>query len=476
MKLPRLCLLGVILSVCLAPSTARSDVTLPSIFGDNMVLQRDREIPVWGKAEPGEKVTVRLGQRQASGTADDNGKWMVRLPAVAAGGPHELTVQAGNTLTLENVLVGEVWVCSGQSNMEWPMTRVDNTEQEIEAADHPRLRLFSVKRTTSETPLDDVEASWRTCTPETVHDFSAVAYFFGRGLHEKLDVPVGLVKTAWGGTPAEYWTPPAMFEADPTLTITAEHPHAKNVMEKRGSLYNGMIAPLVPFAIRGAIWYQGESNVPMGEHYHKLFSSMITGWRRAWNQGDFPFLFVQIAPWDYSKIEGWPPEGCPLVREAQAKTLELKNTAMVVTMDIGNVEDIHPTNKQDVGARLALAARAIAYGEDVVYSGPILQFEEIAGNKVICHFDHADGGLVSRGGPPSTFQIAGEDRRFVDATATIAGDTVVVQSEKVSSPVAVRFAWKDTALPNLFNKQGLPASPFRTDTWPVLPTYDQGDD
>lgn len=480
MKLYRCCLVAVALSVCLASSTARCDVTLPSVFGDNMVLQRDREIPVWGKAKPGEKVTVRLGENQASSTADEKGKWMARLPAVAAGGPHELIVQGDKpgdkTLTLHNVLVGEVWVCSGQSNMEWPMTRIDNSEQEIEAADYPRLRLFSVKRTTSETPLDDVEASWSICTPESVPDFSAVAYFFGRRLHEHLDVPVGLLKTAWGGTPAEHWTPSAMFEADPTLTITAEHPHARDVMEKRSSLYNGMISPLVPFAIRGAIWYQGESNVPMGEHYHKLFSSMIAGWRKAWNQGDFPFLFVQIAPWDYSKVDGWPPEGCPLVREAQAKTLALKNTAMVVTMDIGDVEDIHPTNKQDVGARLARAARAVAYGEDIVYSGPMYRSHEIVGNQIVLHFDHADGGLVSHDGPPRTFQIAGKDRRFVDATATIQGETVVVHSDDVSAPVAVRFAWKDTALPNLFNKHRLPASPFRTDSWPVLPNTEVGDD
>lgn len=443
----------------------RADVTLPRIFGSHMVLERGRELPVWGKAAPGEKVTVLLGDKGGSATADEQGKWMVRLPPLPAGGPFTMTVKGNNTIMLDDVLVGEVWVCSGQSNMEWPVSKSDNAEQEIAAADHPRIRLFHVERKKADSEQADVQGAWQICTPETVATFSAVAYYFGRDLEQRLDVPIGLIQSAWGGTPAEHWTPQAAFAADPSLAETSQHPHAQNVMQTPSVLYNGMIAPLAPFAIQGVIWYQGESNVPMADHYKKLFTSMISSWRRAWGQGDFPFLYVQIAPWKYENIKDWPTGASPRLREAQLKSLELKNTAMVVTMDIGDVDDIHPTNKQEVGRRLALAARALAYGEDLVYSGPIFKSMQIDGNKCTLQFDQAAGGLASKSGDLNGFEIAGEDRKFVPAVAQIKGETVVVESAEVPKPVAVRYAWKDDAQPNLFNAAGLPASPFRTDDW-----------
>jgi len=444
-------------------AVALADVSLSHLFSDHMVLQRGRELPIWGKADAGETVTVRMAENEASATADGEGRWQVRLPAMAAGGPHELKIAGKNQLTIHDVLIGEVWIGSGQSNMEFGMSRgVLNGKQELAAANYPRIRLFHVKRVKSDTPLADVDAAWESCTPKTVAGFSAVEYFFGRYLHKQLDVPVGLIESAWGGTPAEYWVPHSSFEKDSSLFQTSNHPHAKKVMQTPSVLYNGMIAPLVPYAIQGVIWYQGESNVPMGAYYGKLFSAMIEGWRHEWNQGDFPFLYVQIAPWKYSAT-GRPDEGAALVREGQLQTLKLKNTGMAVIMDIGNVDNIHPRNKQDVGLRLGLAARAIAYGEKgLVYSGPIFRSQEIKGDRAVLHFDHVGGGLMAKDGPLREFQIAGKDGKFVPAEAEIVGETVVVHSPKVKQPASVRFAWRDVALPNLFNKEGLPASPFRT--------------
>ena len=457
-------LLSIIASIWL-DQLARAELELATVFGDNMVLQRDKELPIWGTAEPGTKVTVELFDQTATATADKDGRWMARLKPLSAGGPHDLHVNGDGSAVVHNVLIGEVWICSGQSNMEFPLQRANNAEKEIAVAGDSQLRLLRVARKRSEQPVSTFEGTWQLCTPRTVPEFSAVAYFFGRHLREHLDVPVGLIESAWGGTPAEHWTTPASFEADPTLLETSSHTHAQQVMQQRSSLYNGMIAPLVPMAMRGVIWYQGESNVPMATYYQRLFSGMIRGWRDAWGQGDFAFLYVQIAPWNYGGIKGWPRNGCPLVREAQLKTLALPNTGMAVTMDIGNVDDIHPRDKQDVGTRLGLAARAVAYGEDCVYSGPIYKSLEIHDDKAVIRFDHADGGLVAADGPLRTFEIAAEPGKFVPAEATIDGNTVIVHSDKVAKPVAVRFAWQDVALPNLFNGHHLPASPFRTDDW-----------
>ncbi len=457
-------LLPLATSACFVQDT-QAALEVASVFGDNMVLQRDKDLPIWGTAEPGTNVTVELADHSTTATAGEDGRWIARLKPISAGGPHNLHVNGDGSAVVKNVLVGEVWICSGQSNMEWALKNANNADMEIAAADDAQLRLLHVARKRSDQPVSTFEGSWKICTPQTVPNFSAVAYFFGRHLREHLDVPVGLVESAWGGTPAEHWTSPASFEADPTLLETSSHTHAQQVMQQRSSLYNGMIAPLVPMALRGVIWYQGESNVPMAAHYQQLFSAMIRGWRTAWQQDDLAFLYVQLAPWNYGGINGWPRNGCPLVREAQLKTLDLPHTGMAVTMDIGNVADIHPRNKQDVGKRLGLAARAVAYGEDCVYSGPIYKSMEISEDKAVVHFNHTDGGLTAVDGPLRTFEIAAEPGKFVPAMAEIDGDTVIVHSNEITNPIAVRFAWKDDALPNLFNAAHLPASPFRTDDW-----------
>jgi sialate O-acetylesterase len=456
------------LGLCgLSPSSVRADVRLPKLIGDNLVLQQGKPLPIWGWADPGEKVSVTFAGKTEVATADEKGKWMVKLPAQSANSqPRELSVAGKNTIVLKNVLVGEVWIGSGQSNMEWSVAASANPQEEIQNGTYPEIRLFTVpKKRAGAEPQEDVVGQWSECTPDTVKGFSAVLYFFGRDLHKQLKVPVGLIHTSWGGTPAEHWMPNSAFAADASLKQTSDHPHAQNVMKEPGTLYNGMVAPLVPYAIQGVIWYQGESNVPMAKEYRKLFPAMIQGWRKEWNQGDFPFLYVQIAPWVYSNIPTWPRSGCPLVREAQLKTLSLPKTGMAVTMDIGDVNDIHPKNKQEVGRRLAHCARAQAYGEDLVYSGPLFKSMKVDGSKIVLSFDHLGGGLAQQGDKLRTFQIAGKDQQFVDATAEIVGETVVVHSPQVAEPVAVRYAWQDDALPNLMNRAGLPASPFRTDNF-----------
>jgi sialate O-acetylesterase len=494
--------------ILLLAAPVAADVRLPTVIGSHMVLQRDAPLPIWGWAEPGEKVTVTLGDdNQATATADAAGKWMVKLaPMKSGGGPLAMTVQGKNTIKLDDILIGEVWVASGQSNMEWTVSVSDNPESEIAAADYPKIRLFHIPKIPSGTPVTDVQADWRACTPQTVPNFSAVAYFFGREINHDLDVPVGLINTSWGGTRIEPWTPPTGFESQgslkgeldgvmaakanyqaalkstvPTLEAwlaaarqaeaagqdlpapPALPGHPLNSSGAPTGLYNGMIHPIVPFAIRGALWYQGESNRGQGMHYHELMKGLIQGWRNVWDQGDFPFLFVQLAPYRYDANVTALPE----IWEAQTATLAFPNTGMAVTTDIGNVTDIHPRNKQDVGRRLALWALANTYGKsDVVYSGPLYKGMKVDLDQVELTFDHAADGLKSRDGQPLTwFSVAGEDKKFHPAEATIAGEKIIVRSPKVASPVAVRFGWDQSAEPNLANSAGLPASPFRTDDW-----------
>ncbi len=500
----------VAVGAVLAAVSARADVRLPSVLGDHMVLQQGTSTPIWGWADPGERVTVTLGTCKATATACEKGKWKVELGPMEPGGPHQVIVQGENTITLNDVLVGEVWVCSGQSNMQWTVSNSNNAEQEIAAAKYPKMRLFTVARKTADAPQDDCEGSWTACTPETVPGFSAVAYFFGRKLHEELEVPVGLINTSWGGTPAEAWTSldaqkdvpelaptvarwnemVANFDADAArrnyekavaawkeaaAKAKAEGKPAPRKPRAPGnpahsphrpaSLYNGMIAPVIPLAIRGAIWYQGESNSIRAEQYRTLFPAMITNWRDKWGQGDFPFLFVQLAPFDYGERD---PRCLPETWEAQVLALDLPNTGMAVTTDVGNIRDIHPKNKQEVGRRLALWALAKTHGRDVVYSGPLYESMAVEGDKIRIRFQHVDGGLVAEDGPLTHFTIAGEDGQCVPAEAEIDGDAVVVHSDQVEKPVAVRFGWTDTAEPNLFNQAGLPASPFRTDDFEMV--------
>ncbi len=627
-----------------------ADVTLPAVIADNMVLQRQTQCALWGWADPGEKVNVKASWQWFSSnptTADADGKWKVAIKTPKAGGPHTITIKAANTVTLKNILIGEVWICSGQSNMEMGMTMINNAEQEIAQANYPNIRLFNVKNTISALPLRDVTGTWVPCTPDAARNygpyggFSAAAYYFGRKLHKELNIPIGLIAAEWGGTPAQSWTSgkmlltmpdfaeqvklladndtmkkatqqyekdlakwqkdiktidpgtnenwsrpqlddsawktidlPSLFEnskignfdgivwyrrtidipddlagKDMTVSLGKIDDHdrtffndtkigemnAWNVnrnykisgpLVKAGtntiairvhdtagaggfsgtasqmylqagdkkislagkwrykisvdqrsipkepdapaditahtptSLYNGMIHPLIPFTVRGAIWYQGESNAHAAKQYQTLFPNMIKSWRNAWNLGDFPFYYVQIAPYTYGYLNS------AFLREAQFMTLSTPNVGMAVTMDIGNIRDIHPKNKKDVGQRLALWALAKDYGQkNLVYSGPVYKSMEIEGDKIRLSFDYTGSGLIAKDGPLSHFTIAGADKNFVPATATIENDTIVVSSGKVPTPKAVRFAFTDNAEPNLSNKEGLPASSFRTDNW-----------
>jgi sialate O-acetylesterase len=449
-----------------------AEVRLPSILGDHMVVQRDRPMSLWGWDDAGAGVTVTLGQASATATADADGRWMVQLPAMAAGGPHTITIEGTSTVTLQDVLVGEVWLCSGQSNMEWTVLRSANPEEEVAAADHPMIRHIKIGRAPMETPQDDAPAGgWQVCSPETAGNFTAVGYYFARHLKAELQVPIGLIGSNWGGTRIEPWTPPVGFQSVPALQEIADNLENLPAKTAEGqvnhqsplALYNGMIHPLLPFAIRGAIWYQGESNNGEGMLYHEKMKALIHGWRSVWNDSEMPFYYVQLAPYRYRG----EPDRLPGIWEAQLKTLEVPHTGMAVTVDIGDVDDIHPLNKQDVGKRLALWALAKTYGQsDLVHSGPLYRSLEIEGGRAIISFDHVDGGLVSRDGQPlSHFQIAGDDGQFVEAQAEIVGQTVVVSAESVSQPVAVRFGWHQEAEPNLSNREGLPASPFRTDSW-----------
>jgi sialate O-acetylesterase len=378
-----------------------------------------------------------------------------------------MTVQGANKIVLDDVLVGEVWICSGQSNMQWSVNRAANAEEEVAAANYPKIRLFTVTRKVAEEPAEDCEGSWAACSPESVPGFSAVAYFFGRTLFRKLNVPVGLVNTSWGGTIAEAWTSDEGLRGEPDFEPILERAaeFKPKVPNQASVLFNAMIQPLVPLGIRGAIWYQGESNVTRAEQYQKLFPAMIRDWRKQWGQGDFPFLFVQLAPFRYKRND---PAACAELREAQRLALSLASTGMAVTTDIGNTTNIHPTNKQEVGRRLALWALAKTYGKACCYSGPLYKSMAVEGGKVRVSFEHACGGLVAKGGALTDFTIAGADGRFVSAVATIDGETVVVHSDELAKPVAVRFGWRDDAEPNLFNGEGLPASPFRTDDFELV--------
>lgn len=484
-------------TLLLLVSTVEARVKLPAIFGDHMMIQRDQPVHVWGEAEPGEDVTVRWKDRApVSAKAGATGKWSVMLAPMPAGGPFELEVRGQNTITLSDVIFGDIWVASGQSNMEWPLSRANNAQAEIAAATDGDIRLFKVNKKVSDVPLKDVEGSWQRCSPETARTATAVGYFFARHLREKVKVPVGILESNWGGTPAEAWTSTVALASEPALLphlqdwarVMAAYPDAQSSYEARrreweakrsqnpkepppgapqgpghawtpGGLWNAMIAPITPFPIKGVIWYQGESNgggfrPPL---YEKLFETMIQDWRRAWGIGDFPFLFVQLANFKTGRGSDWP-----LVREAQRRTLSLRNTGMAVTIDIGNPDDIHPTNKQDVGLRLALAARAVAYGESILFSGPAYRAMTAQGAEARVWFDQAKGLKTSDGAEPTGFEIAGPDGAFRPASARIDGETVVLSNADVAFPTAVRYAWADNPRCNLVGGDGLPASPFRS--------------
>lgn len=454
---------------CLA-GAARADVKLPKLFGDHLVLQQKSDAAIWGWAEPGEEVTITLGDAKATAKAGGDGRWKTAIRTPAAGGPFDITVKGKNTITIKDAYAGEVWICSGQSNMEWPVSASINAKDEAANANYPAIRMINVKHNPAEKPVDDVDGAWTVCTPQTVNPFSAVGYFFARELNKQLNVPVGMIHTSWGGTICEAWTSKEALNANPAFkpildrsaTFQQGNPNQASV------LFNGMVNPLLPYAIRGAIWYQGESNAGRAVQYQQLFPAMIKDWRQRFGQGDFPFYFVQLAPFRY----GGNNEMLAELWDAQVKTLATTpNTGMAVTTDITDIKDIHPKNKQEVGRRLALWALAKDYGKSPeAYSGPVYDSMTVAGNKIRIKFKYATGGLVAKDGKAlNNFTIAGEDRQFYPATAVIDGETIKVSCDPdvVAKPVAVRFGWHDVAEPNLFNKAGLPASPFRTDDFPL---------
>lgn len=652
--------LALTLLIFIFAGVVRAEVRLPSIVSDNMVLQQGMKIPIWGRASPRERVTVTFNDKASNTIADAHGRWQIWIGPLKAAGPSELTVKGDNVLTIRNVLVGEIWLCSGQSNMEWPLVNTVNGNEAVAQANHPEIRLFTVEHHTAALPLEDVQGRWVVTTPEEAANFSAVGYFFGRELYRRLKVPIGLIDSSWGGTPAEAWTsheallsspqlkpilddyesslnalpqtkeaylralvqwedqnlhidagnkgealgyadplsattdwqtmdlpkqfetaglvidgavwfrrvveiPPSWAGKDLVLNLPPIDDHdityfngqkigstgretpnsymvprkyavpgslvhagrsvvAVRVFDSAGEggfsrggtmsielsdvgdsqaislrgpwdykvelalepkrpdwgtrpeavgvsnqnnpsvLYNAMIAPLVPFGIRGVIWYQGESNAGRAYQYRTLFPILIRSWRSARGR-DFPFYFVQLANWHASKAEPDESDWAEL-REAQAMTLREPDTGMAVTIDIGDENDIHPRNKLDVGRRLAAWALSQTYGQSLMPSGPLFEAASIKGNTIRIRFKHGAGLKTIDGGPVKGFAIAGEDRRFVWADARIEGDTVIVSNENIPNPVAVRYGWADNPIVNLYNKAGLPASPFRTDDWP----------
>jgi len=510
---PRLIVVLVAVS-CLA-STVHADVTLPALIGSNMVLQQGAAACVWGTADAGEKVTVEVCAQKVAATADDAGEWKVKLQPIKTGGPFDMTITGKNSIKLENVMFGEVWICSGQSNMAMSVHGSYNAFGEELEANYPNIRLFTVGRVTSDKPLKQVKGNWAPCSPDTVKYFSAVGYFFGRKIHQELGVPVGLINTSWGGTPAEAWTSaetladdyytplherwtaiidgypeavkkyneetiPAWKEAVAKAKAEGETPPRRpyapqgpSSPHRPSNLYNAMIAPLLNSPIAGAIWYQGESNAGRAYQYRKLFSDMIQDWRAKWGQPEFPFFFVQLA--NFTAVAPQPGESAwAELREAQNMALALPKTGMAVIIEIGEATNIHPKNKQDVGKRLAMAALGVAYGKDVAWSSPLYDSMCIEGDKVRIKFKYAFDGLTTPNcAPVNGFAIAGVDRKFYWADAKIEGDGVVVWSKTVPKPVAVRHGWSNNPVCNLYNGAGLPASPFRTDTWPGLTVNNQ---
>jgi sialate O-acetylesterase len=433
--------------LALAPA-ARADVRLPSVFGSHMVLQRDKPIVIFGQAEPGEKVAVSLGDDKGDATANPQGAWKVTFPARKASDKGvTLKVECdGSSVTHTDILVGDVWVGSGQSNMEWSLSMSGNPRETIAASSHPLIRLYHVPKLESPILPRDIPASWRVCSPKSSPDFSAVLYHFGVNIQKEIGVPVGLINSSWGGSAIEPWMASSM--------------NPKSMQS--GLKYNAMIAPIRQFPIKGVIWYQGESNMAEGMVYRDKKARLISDWRKFWGD-DMPFYFVQIAPW--SKY-GSPK--LPELWEAQCACLKIPGTGMAVTTDlVDDIGDIHPKNKTDVGQRLARWALNRTYGKkDVVVSGPLFKSLKIDGDRAIVSFAHTAGGLRSRDEKPLTeFEIAGEDGKFVAAEAKIDGERVIVSSKEVTNPTQVRFGWRNVCNPNLCNKEGLPASPFRSKDW-----------
>jgi sialate O-acetylesterase len=435
-------------------------ITPHVLFSEGAVLQQKANVPVWGTTDQKDDVTVTIAGQKVSATPAE-GRWKAVLAPLEAGGPHVLTISQGqDKLEIKNVLVGEVWICGGQSNMQWTLKQSDGGSEAIATSANDKIRLLTVPRKGSDKPEASVDVKWEAAGPSTTPEFSGVGYFFGRELQKQLSVPVGLIASNYGGTAAEQWMSKESIDSNAEL---------KDMSKPQGAsmLYNAMIAPLAPYAIQGAIWYQGESNAGRAYQYQTLLPAMIANWRHTFGQGDFPFLIVQIAP--YEPIVKEPSDSIwAEIRDAQLHVSRaVPKTALIVTTDVGDEKDIHPRRKEPVGMRLALAARALAYGKKIEHSGPTYDSMSVDGEKVTLRFKHAAAGLVVKGGPLTGFTIAGDDKKFHAAEAKIVGDTVVVSSDKVSNPVAVRYGWAAYPVVNLWNKEDLPASPFRTDSFPI---------
>jgi sialate O-acetylesterase len=496
----------------LAPLEALAEINLPAIFGPHMVLQRDQKDRVWGTAEPGERVVVAIAGQEKATVAGADGKWSVTLDPIPAGGPHSLSVSGKkDTVVFDDVLVGEVWICSGQSNMEWQVSNANNGDLESLSAKYPRIRLISVPKVGTQEPQYDFKGKWEACTPETVKGFSAVGYFFGRQIHQTIGVPVGLIDDSWGGSAAEAWVSRDRLMADPKLKgmvadwdkIEKDTPRLQEEYDMKAearreaaakaraegrqpprvpespaarlkgnqrpaNIYNGVLKPTIGYGIRGVIWYQGESNAGRAYQYRDLFPLMIQSWRDEWGIGDFPFYWVQLA--DFMKESTEPGDSSwAELREAQTMTMDrLKNTGQAVIVDLGEAQDIHPRNKQDVALRLARWALARDYGVHLPYKSPTYKSMAKQGDSVVLTFDNTEGGLKAFDVPEVRgFAVAGSDKKFVKATAKVVGkDKVEVRADGVADPVAVRYAWADNPVCNLYNSAGLPVTPFRTDDWP----------
>jgi sialate O-acetylesterase len=510
-------LLGLV-TACVAPTSPpapKTNVTVAPIFGDHAVLQAGMPVPVWGTAAAGDSISVAFGGRTVRTVASGDGKWSVSLDALAATSvPGDLVVTGQTAVTLHDVVVGEVWLCSGQSNMEFtvddggPVYRVENAAAELATAHYPLIRQFKVERAVAMAPIAQVTTEgWKLATPETVAHFTAVGYFFARDIHRAVGVPVGIILTSWGGTPIESWMsdaarnstslaatldvrwkkamsewPPdrvARYPGDMKAWQKAEADahtaHTKNLLPwpqppatndspaLPGGLFNAMIAPLQPYAIRGVLWYQGEANVGRASEYAELLMTMIRSWRAGWAEGDFPFDIVQLA--NFSSEGQEQNRDWAMLREAQSKALALPETGMAVTIDIGSAHNIHPPNKQEVGRRLALIANSQVYHVAPDPSGPVFENATREGSAMRVRFLHTDGELVEREGPIKAMEIAGADQVFHPAGVDIDTDTLLVSSPEVSDPVAVRYAWTNAPVANLYNEMGLPAAPFRSDAW-----------
>lgn len=487
-----------VILVLFASYYTKAAVSLPHIIGSNMVIQANKPVTIWGQASIGEKVTVCFQNQVKQAVADQTGQWKVVLdPLSASKRPTVMTISGTNTIKLENILIGEVWICSGQSNMEFPLakgagwrTGVKNWEKEVAEANYPDMRLFIVKIKKADTPQSDCEGEWMVCSPDRVAAFSAVGYYFGRYLHQQINQPVGMVQTAVGGTHAELWTKMDVMEKDTLYNEVFEQyrtglkkyddykiaekqwnektnngkdtvlklpaPVKISMPSKPACLWNAMIEPLLPLTIKGVIWYQGESNDGRAFNYRTVFANMINSWRTEWKQGSFPFYFVQIAT---------HKDKTPLLRESQTYVWQhLKNTGMIVATDVGDSVNIHPLNKTVIGERLAYWALAKDYGfKNISFSGPLYKSMKVNKDAIQLSFYFAEKGLIAKDGDLKEFEIAGADKQYFPAKVIINRDKVIVSSDQVAKPVYVRFAWKNFMHPNLFNQQGLPAVPFRTD-------------